>query len=32
MDAGECETIDKIVQAAAGRPWELWRAKALGKS
>lgn len=27
MDAGECETTDKVMQAVAGRPWELWKAK-----
>jgi ribulose-5-phosphate 4-epimerase/fuculose-1-phosphate aldolase len=27
MDAGECETTDKIMQSAAGRPWDLWKAK-----
>jgi ribulose-5-phosphate 4-epimerase/fuculose-1-phosphate aldolase len=32
MDAGECETTDKIMQSVAGRPWELWKARALGKS
>jgi HCOMODA/2-hydroxy-3-carboxy-muconic semialdehyde decarboxylase len=32
MDAGECETTDKIMQSVAGRPWELWKAKALGKA
>jgi hypothetical protein len=25
-------TADKIMQAVAGRPWDLWKAKALGKS
>ena len=32
MDAGECETTDKVMQSVAGRPWDLWKAKALGKS
>jgi HCOMODA/2-hydroxy-3-carboxy-muconic semialdehyde decarboxylase len=32
MDAGECETADRIMQSAAGRPWDLWKARALGKS
>ena len=27
MDAGECETTDKIMQSVAGRPWDLWKAK-----
>jgi ribulose-5-phosphate 4-epimerase/fuculose-1-phosphate aldolase len=31
MDAGECETTDKIMQSAAGRPWELWKAKVAGR-
>ncbi len=31
MDAGECETTDKIMQAVAGRPWELWKSKVMGK-
>ena len=25
MNAGECETTDKIMQAVAGRPWDLWK-------
>jgi ribulose-5-phosphate 4-epimerase/fuculose-1-phosphate aldolase len=32
IDAGECETTDKVMQAVAGRPWDLWKAKALGKA
>jgi hypothetical protein len=31
MDMGECETTDKIMQSVAGRPWDLWKAKALSK-
>jgi ribulose-5-phosphate 4-epimerase/fuculose-1-phosphate aldolase len=31
MDAGECETADKIMQAVVGRPWELWKSKVMGK-
>jgi HCOMODA/2-hydroxy-3-carboxy-muconic semialdehyde decarboxylase len=31
MDAGECETTDKVMQSVAGRPWDLWKAKALAK-
>jgi hypothetical protein len=31
MDAGECETTDKVMQSVAGRPWELWKSKAMGK-
>jgi ribulose-5-phosphate 4-epimerase/fuculose-1-phosphate aldolase len=27
MDAGECETTDRIMQAVAGRPWDLWKSK-----
>lgn len=27
MDAGECETTDKIMRSVAGRPWDLWKAK-----
>jgi len=27
MNAGECETTDKIMQAVAGRPWDLWKRK-----
>jgi ribulose-5-phosphate 4-epimerase/fuculose-1-phosphate aldolase len=29
MNAGECATTDKIMQAVAGRPWELWRRRVL---
>ncbi len=29
MDAGECETTDKIMQSVADRPWDLWKAKAM---
>jgi len=25
MNAGECETTDRIMQAVAGRPWDLWK-------
>jgi len=25
MNAGECATTDKIMQAVAGRPWDLWK-------
>ena len=25
MNAGECETADRIMQAVAGRPWDLWK-------
>lgn len=25
MNAGECETTDKVMQAVAGRPWDLWK-------
>jgi ribulose-5-phosphate 4-epimerase/fuculose-1-phosphate aldolase len=32
MDAGECATTDKVMQSVAGRPWALWKAKALGKT
>jgi HCOMODA/2-hydroxy-3-carboxy-muconic semialdehyde decarboxylase len=32
MDEGECETTDKVMQSVAGRPWELWKAKALAGS
>lgn len=32
MDAGECETTDKIMQSVAGRPWDLWKAKVMGPS
>jgi ribulose-5-phosphate 4-epimerase/fuculose-1-phosphate aldolase len=28
MDAGECETTDKVMQAVAGRPWDLWKSRA----
>lgn len=31
MDAGECETTDQIMQAVVGRPWDLWKRKAMGK-
>ena len=31
MDMGECETTDKVMQSVAGRPWDLWKAKALSK-
>jgi ribulose-5-phosphate 4-epimerase/fuculose-1-phosphate aldolase len=31
MDAGECEMTDKIMQSVAGRPWDLWKAKAMSK-
>jgi HCOMODA/2-hydroxy-3-carboxy-muconic semialdehyde decarboxylase len=31
MDAGECQTTDKIMQSVAGRPWDLWKSKAMGK-
>ena len=27
MDAGECETTDKVMQSVAGRPWDLWKSK-----
>jgi HCOMODA/2-hydroxy-3-carboxy-muconic semialdehyde decarboxylase len=27
MDAGECETTDKVMQSVAGRPWDLWKCK-----
>jgi hypothetical protein len=27
MDAGECETTDKIMQSVAGRPWDPWKAE-----
>jgi HCOMODA/2-hydroxy-3-carboxy-muconic semialdehyde decarboxylase len=27
MNAGECETTDKIMQAVVGRPWDLWKRK-----
>ena len=27
MDAGECETADKIMQSVVGRPWALWKSK-----
>jgi ribulose-5-phosphate 4-epimerase/fuculose-1-phosphate aldolase len=30
MDAGECQTTDKIMQSVAGRPWDLWKSKAMG--
>lgn len=29
MDEGECQTTDKIMQSVAGRPWDLWKSKAL---
>jgi ribulose-5-phosphate 4-epimerase/fuculose-1-phosphate aldolase len=29
MNAGECETTDKIMQAVAGRPWDLWKRRVL---
>jgi HCOMODA/2-hydroxy-3-carboxy-muconic semialdehyde decarboxylase len=29
MNAGECETTDKIMQAVVGRPWELWKSKVM---
>lgn len=29
MDSGECETTDKVMQASAGRPWYLWKARAM---
>jgi HCOMODA/2-hydroxy-3-carboxy-muconic semialdehyde decarboxylase len=29
MDAGECETADKAMQAVAGRPWDLWKSKVM---
>jgi hypothetical protein len=25
MNAGECETTDKVMQVVAGRPWDLWK-------
>jgi ribulose-5-phosphate 4-epimerase/fuculose-1-phosphate aldolase len=25
MNAGECETTDKVMQSVAGRPWDLWK-------
>jgi HCOMODA/2-hydroxy-3-carboxy-muconic semialdehyde decarboxylase len=31
MNAGECETTDKVMQAVAGRPWQLWKSKVMGK-
>jgi ribulose-5-phosphate 4-epimerase/fuculose-1-phosphate aldolase len=31
MNSGECETTDKIMQAVAGRPWELWKRKVMRK-
>ena len=31
MDAGECETTDKVMQSVAGRPWELWKSKVMAK-
>jgi ribulose-5-phosphate 4-epimerase/fuculose-1-phosphate aldolase len=27
MDDGECETTERIMQTAAGRPWDLWKSK-----
>ena len=27
MDAGECETADKAMQAVVGRPWDLWKSR-----
>jgi ribulose-5-phosphate 4-epimerase/fuculose-1-phosphate aldolase len=30
MNAGECETTDKIMQSVAGRPWQLWKSKVMG--
>jgi ribulose-5-phosphate 4-epimerase/fuculose-1-phosphate aldolase len=29
MNAGECETTDKIMQAVVGRPWQLWKSKVM---
>ena len=29
MNAGECETTDKIMQSVAGRPWDLWKRRVL---
>ncbi|HEX4408602.1 MAG TPA: class II aldolase/adducin family protein [Xanthobacteraceae bacterium] len=31
MDDGECATTDKVMQASAGRPWDLWKSRALAK-
>jgi ribulose-5-phosphate 4-epimerase/fuculose-1-phosphate aldolase len=31
MDQGECETTEKVMQASAGRPWDLWKSRALSK-
>ena len=31
MDAGECETTDKVMQSVAGRPWDLWKSKVMAK-
>jgi ribulose-5-phosphate 4-epimerase/fuculose-1-phosphate aldolase len=31
MNAGECETTDKVMQAVAGRPWDLWKSKVMEK-
>jgi len=31
MNAGECETTDKVMQSVAGRPWELWKSKVMAK-
>jgi HCOMODA/2-hydroxy-3-carboxy-muconic semialdehyde decarboxylase len=31
MNAGECETTDKVMQAVAGRPWQLWKSRVMGK-
>jgi ribulose-5-phosphate 4-epimerase/fuculose-1-phosphate aldolase len=31
MDQGECETTDKVMQASASRPWDLWKSRALSK-
>lgn len=29
MDDGECETANKVMQAAVGRPWDLWKAQVM---
>jgi ribulose-5-phosphate 4-epimerase/fuculose-1-phosphate aldolase len=31
MDDGECETTDKVMQASASRPWDLWKSRAMSK-
>jgi ribulose-5-phosphate 4-epimerase/fuculose-1-phosphate aldolase len=32
MNDAECATTDKIMQASAGRPWDLWKRKAMQDS